>query len=83
MNGANGNGFNFYLYSPSIARRRLQAHSVFGLALEGDTELEELDDDVSELVEENLIVLGVTFDVSLEFFVFDQGHVCGEHHEGF
>lgn len=65
-----------------IARRGLQTHSIFRLALEGDTELEELDDDVSELIEEDLIILGVTFDVFLEFFVFDQGHVGGEHHEG-
>lgn len=66
-----------------VATRRLQRHPVFRLALEWYTQFEELDKDVSELVEEDLIVLGVAFDVFLKLFVLDQGHVRRQHHEGF
>lgn len=50
--------------------------------LEGNTELEELDNDVGEVLEEELIVGGVLLNPLLELLVLDEGHVGGKHHEG-
>lgn len=59
---------------------RLEGHAL--LSLEGNTELEKLHDDVGEVLEEGVVVLGVLLDVRLEALVLDQGHVGGKHHEG-
>lgn len=61
--------------------QRLQRHAVVLLALEGDPELEQLDEDVAELAEEGLGVLGVALDVPFEHGVPDERHVGREHHE--
>jgi len=45
------------------------------------TELEQLAEDVGELLEESLVVLGVTFYVGAEALVLDQCHIGGKHHQ--
>jgi hypothetical protein len=59
---------------------RLEGHAL--LSLEGNTELEQLHDDVGEVMHEGVVVLGVLLDVGLEALVLDQSHVGGQHHEG-
>ena len=53
-----------------------------GILLEGNAELEELDDDGREVLEEEIVVVGVLLDPDLELLVLDEGHVGGKHHEG-
>lgn len=60
-----------------------QTHAILLFALEWHTELEELHDHGTELLEEDPVVLGVAFDVLAEFLVLDERHVCGQHHQGF
>lgn len=57
----------------------LEGHTLLGL--EGNTELEKSHDNIGEIVEEGVIVLGVPLDVGLEALVLDQGHVGGQHHK--
>lgn len=63
-------------------RRRLEDEAILGLTLEGDAQLEQLDDDGGKVVEEQVVVLGVALDVLEEDGVLDQGHVGGQHHQG-
>lgn len=52
------------------------------LRLEGNTEFQELDKGIGELVEEDLAVLGVAVNVLLEFLVLDKSQIAGQHHQG-
>lgn len=65
----------------SRGTQRLQRHAVILLALKGDPELKQLDDDVAELLEEGRVVLGVALNVLFEHGVLDERHVGREHHE--
>lgn len=69
--------------SPQNSSPPLQRHPIVESAREGHAQLEELDDNVAELAEEDVVVLGVALDVFPEFLVLDQRHVGREHHEGF
>lgn len=50
--------------------------------LEGHAKLEELQNNVPEVIEEGIIVLGVLLNVRTERLVFDESHVSREHHQG-
>ena len=64
--------------------RGLEDHpALLGGLGKGDAELEELEKDSREVLEPGLLILGVALDVLLEGLVGDEGHVGGEHHEGF
>ena len=62
-------------------RTRRQCYPVLFLAGEWNTQLEQLDDDVSELVEENLIILGIPLHVLLKLLILDQRHIRRQHHQ--
>ena len=53
-----------------------------GVLGERNTELEELDNDVGEVIEEELVVGGILLNPLLELLVLNEGDVGGEHHEG-
>lgn len=67
--------------SPNL-RTPFQLNPLTFLALKWHTQLEQLDDDITELVEKYLIIFGVALNMLFEFFVFDQRHVGGQHHQG-
>ena len=46
-----------------------------------NTKLEEFEDDSREVLEEGIIILGVTLNMLLEGLVLDEGHVGRKHHE--
>jgi len=50
--------------------------------LEGNSKLEELQDDVAEVLEEGIVVLGVLLDEGTELLVLDKSHVGWQHHKG-
>ena len=56
--------------------------AVLGASSEGDTELEEAKDDGGEVLEEEIVILGVLLDPRLELLVLNQRHIGGKHHEG-
>ncbi len=60
---------------------RLEADSLLGLGLKRHTELQELDNDIRELLEEDLTVLCISFNVLFEALVIDQCHVGRQHHQ--
>jgi hypothetical protein len=61
----------------------LEGHSfLLSRLLERNTKLEELHNNISEVVEEGLVVLGVLLNVGSERLVLDQSHVGRKHHQG-
>lgn len=54
----------------------------FLLLLEGHSQLQQPCEDVCKVPEEEFVVLGVCLNVLAEDLVLDEGHVCGQHHEG-
>lgn len=69
-------------YAMSYLLGGLEDVPILGLALERHTKLQKLDVNVSELLEESIVVLSITLNVLLEGLVVDQSHVGGQHHEG-
>lgn len=67
----------------NLLLQRRQVHAILLPTLEWHTELEELHDHVTELLEEDLVVLGVALDMLAELLVLDERHVGGQHHQGF
>lgn len=51
------------------------------LRLEGNTELKELEHDVGEVLDEQVVVLGVLLDPGTHGLVFDDGQVGWQHHQ--
>jgi hypothetical protein len=61
---------------------RLENHSwLIGRLFEWDAKLEELQENVAEVLEESVIVLGVLLNEDAHGLVLDEGHVCREHHQ--
>lgn len=67
----------------SALRASLKYDTITLFAGKWHAQLEEFDNDFSELVEKDLVIFGVAFDVLFEFAVFEKGHVCRKHHQGF
>lgn len=64
----------------SLSVQRLEGPTLSAL-LEGNAELEQLDDDLAEVVEEKVIVLGVLLDPLLHGLVLGESVVRRKHHE--
>jgi len=56
--------------------------ALLGALGEGNTKLEELEDHGGEVLEEELLILGILVDPLSEALVSDKGHVGGKHHQG-
>jgi len=54
---------------------------LIGSLSEWNAQLEELCDDSSKILEEELLVLGVLINMLLEALVRDKSHIGGQHHE--
>ena len=61
---------------------RLQNQPLLWLALKRDSQFQQLANRGRKLGEEDVHVFGISLDVLLELWVFDQSHICRQHHEG-
>lgn len=68
-----------FLLSPSGLE---SPSAALGAGSKGDAELEETEDDGGEVLEEEVVVLGVLLDPGLELLVLDKSHIGGKHHQG-
>lgn len=67
-------------FSQALLLRGLEDKALLGL--EGNAELQKLDVDIGELLEEGILVLGVTVNVLAEDLVLDESNIGGQHHQG-
>lgn len=87
VHGAAGRINQRCIYIAAVVRRTLhllrglEDPAILRLAGEGNTELEQLDERLRELLEEGVLVLGIAIDMLLELLVLDQGEIRRQHHQ--
>ncbi len=69
-----------HLLARSIKRALKRIPLILGL-LKRDPQLKQLDNRISEIVEENLIILCIDFHVLSKRLIFDKLHIRGQHHQ--